>query len=127
MQVQYNFKIEEELKEQVEEALRGSGAENKSAFLGELLSNYNTNKTNNADIEIDLSKYDNLTKQNKEAVSNAFKHILGTLDNNLSSTKQNAIYIEEEKKALVEKEEGFNIELLKVKAAAGEKVEKGKL
>lgn len=121
--VQYNFKIEDELKAGLEKALEESSAENKSDFLEQMLSAYIVHKSSAVNTDIDLSRYENVNSQTKEAMNNAFKHILATLDSNFSNTKQEAIYLDAERKALAEKEEVYKNEILKFKADTSTELE----
>ncbi len=121
--VQYNFKIEEELKAELDKALGESGAENKTAFLQEMVTAFNAHKASTVDTDLDLSKYESVNVNTKEALSDAFKHILTTLDANFSNAKQEAIYIDTEKKALIEKEESFKHDLLELSAEASRNME----
>ncbi len=121
--VQYNFKIEEELKAKLEKALDESRADNKSDFLEQMVSAYIVHQSSELNADIDLSKYENVNAQTKEAMNNAFRHILTTLDGNFSNTKQEAIYLDAERKALVEKEEVYKNEILKLKADTSTELE----
>lgn len=111
---QVNFNIPDELKEAYDKALNDSGAENKPEFFEQMLKAFTVHQASNVDTDIDLSKYESVDTQAKESISNAFKHILTLLDGNVSTTKANAIYIDTEKKALVEKEEAFKAQLEKL-------------
>ena len=117
--VQYNFKIEETLKEEIEKKLMQSGAENKAEFLQEVISSYIPTKSN-----IDMSKFDNVNKDSKEAIHKAFKHIIGLLDTNISYTKQEAIYIEIDKEKLTEEREAFVSNIEKINAEHKTELEK---
>ncbi len=121
--VQYNFKIDEELKAKLEKALRESNADNKSDFLEQLVSAYTIHQSSAVNADIDLSKYENVNTQTKEAMNNAFKHILTTLDSNFSTTKQEAIYLDAERKELAEKAESHAIEILKLKSDTSAEIE----
>lgn len=112
--VQYNFKIEDELKERLDKALAESGAENKAEFLEQMVSALAIHKA--SDVGIDFSRYENVSNQAKNILNDAFKHILTTIDANLSNTKNEAISLDAAKKALADKEEGYATEILKLKA-----------
>jgi len=111
MQVQYNFKIEESLKEAVEQALTNSEASNKSDFLAQMLSAYTAHQASNTPTGIDLSKYENVNQHAKDAVTNAFKHVLTLLDANFSTTTNEVIQFNEAQKALEAKELTYQNEL----------------
>ncbi len=113
---QVNFNIPEDLKEAYDKALLESGADNKPAFFEQMLKAFTTHQASSIDTDIDLSKYESVNAQTKEAMSNAFKHIFSLLDGNLSTAKADAIYIDTEKKALTEKEEAFKAQLEKLTA-----------
>lgn len=121
--VQYNFKIEDQLKARLEKALEESGAENKSDFLEQMVSAYIVHQSNTVNANIDLSKYENVNEQTKEVMNNAFRHILTTLDGNFSNTKQEAIYLDVERKALTEKEEVYKNKIFKLKADTNTEIE----
>ncbi len=120
---QVNFTISDELKAMLDGALEQSGADSKPEFLEQMINAFNVYKANSVDIDIDLSKYDSVNSSTKEALSDAFKHILTTLDANFSTAKQEAVYISTEKKALEEKEEAYKVELLKVSSDANSQIE----
>ncbi len=113
---QVNFNITEEAKAAYDKALEVSGAENKPEFFNLMLESFTIHQASNVDTDIDLSKYESINSQTKEAMSNAFKHIFTLLDGNLSTAKAEAIYIDTEKKALIEKEEAFTAQLEKLTA-----------
>ena len=113
---QVNFNIPDELKEAYDKALSESSADNKPEFFEQMLKAFTTHQASSVDTDIDLSKYESVNTQTKEAMSNAFKHIFTLLDGNLSTAKAEAIYIDTEKKALVEKEEAFTAQLEKLTA-----------
>jgi len=119
---QVNFNIPDELKAELDKLMGKVGAESKPEFMQKMIFALNNHIANNVDIDIDLSKYENVNKQTKEAVSDTFRHLLTVLDNNFSTTKQEAIYIESQKQALAEKEEAFKAELEAIKAKANEKL-----
>lgn len=121
--VQYNFKIEEDLKTKLEKALEESGAASKSDFLEKMVAAYISHQASEINTNIDLSKYENVNKQTKEVMNNAFRHILTTLDANFSNTKQEAIYLDQERKALAEKEEVYKNEILELNASTSTKME----
>ena len=113
---QVNFNIPDELKEAYDKALSESSADNKPEFFEQMLKAFTAHQASNVDTDIDLSKYESVNVQTKEAMSNAFKHIFTLLDGNLSTAKADAIYVDAEKKALSEKEEAFKDQLEKLTA-----------
>ena len=113
---QINFNIPDELKEAYDKAIEQSGTGSKPEFFEKMLTAFTTHQASSIDTDIDLSKYESVNTQTKEAMSSAFKHILTLLDGNLSTAKSEAIYIDTEKKALAEKEEAFKEQLEKITA-----------
>ena len=113
---QVNFNIPEDLKESYDKALSESSADNKPEFFEQMLKAFTTHQASTVDTDIDLSKYESVNTQTKEAMNNAFKHILTLLDGNLSTAKADAVYIDTEKKILIEKEEAFKAQLEKLTA-----------
>ena len=116
MQVQYNFKIDESLKEAVEQALNQSDVSNKSDFLAQMLSAYTAHNASNTPSDIDFTKYENVNQQTKDSVTNAFKHILTTLDANFSTTTHEVLRLDTAQKALETKELAYQSELEKLTA-----------
>ncbi|MDQ7084648.1 MAG: hypothetical protein Q9M36_06825 [Sulfurovum sp.] len=80
-------------------------------------------QANAIDTDIDLSKYEAVNSSTKTALHEAFKHILTTIDANFSATKQDAVYVTLEKKALIAKEKAFDVQLAKVTADAKNLIE----
>jgi hypothetical protein len=113
---QYNFKVEDELKEQLEVALLDSGAENKSEFLALMLETFKVHQTNIMDIDIDLSNYELINKETKLGIKTVFKHMLITLESNYSNLKQEKISIENDRKNFQESEKNYKIEIEKAQA-----------
>ena len=111
MKVQYNFKIEDELKQELEQELEQSSINNKEDFINELLQSYKQCQANNTDYDIDLSKYESVSRQTKEIITEAFKHILKNIEANTSNNRQIIISLEQEKKTVSEKKEEFDIKL----------------
>ncbi|HIQ27737.1 MAG TPA: hypothetical protein EYH42_04480 [Sulfurovum sp.] len=69
-----------------------------------------------------MSKYEHVNTQTKQTVNDLFRHLLTVLDNNFSTTKQEAIYIENKKQSLLDKEDAFKNELEKVSTEANKKL-----
>ena len=115
-QTQYNFKIEEDLKDEAD--LLSNDFNNKQEFLQALLSSYKTLKSSNVDTDIDMSKYENINAQTKSMLSDTFKHIIYTLQQNSTTTQQGLISLEKDKKSIEEERESFQkqIEILKAEA-----------
>ena len=111
MKVQYNFKIEDELKQELEQELEQSSINNKEDFINELLQSYKQCQANNTDYDIDLSKYESVPRQTKEIITEAFKHILKNIEANTSNNRQIIISLEQEKKTVSKKKKEFDIKL----------------
>ena len=120
---QINFTVSDELKAEMDKAQANSRAENKPQFLEEMVQALTLHQANAIDTDIDLSKYEAVNNSTKTALNEAFKHILTTIDANFSATKQDAVYVTLEKKALIAKEKAFDAQLLKVTADAKSMVE----
>jgi hypothetical protein len=120
---QINFTVSDELKAEMDEAQAKSGAENKPQFLKQMVQALTLHQANAIDTDIDLSKYEAVNNSTKTALNEAFKHILTTIDANFSATKQDAVYVTLEKKALIAKEKAFDEQLLKVTADAKSLIE----
>ena len=88
MKTQYNFKIEEDLKAELEATQQQSEINNKEEFLTALLNSYKSYQASQIDTDIDLSKYETVSKQTKTVIHEAFKHILSTIESNNTNTKQ---------------------------------------
>jgi chromosome segregation ATPase len=121
---QYNFYIDDELKEKTEKVLADSGITGKPKFLEEMVKVYQIHLASKTDIKIDMSAYQNTNEQSKEAIQKAFTHILTTLDYNFSTLQQDKIYIEEEKQTLDSRTEEVKIEVEKLKLEAHEELKK---
>jgi chromosome segregation ATPase len=118
--VQYNFKIESDLRDRVEQALVTSGLSGKSEFLEAMVTVYQTHLASQEESEIDMSRYQQTNDQTKEAIQKAFMHILSTLDYNFSTIKQELVYIDQEKEELTGRSEAIEAEIQKVKLNAHE-------
>jgi chromosome segregation ATPase len=119
---QYNFYIDDELKERVEKTLINSGISGKPKFLEEMVKVYQIHLASQTNIEIDMSAYQNINDQSKEAIQKAFAHILTTLDYNFSTLQQDKIYIEEEKQKLDSRTKEVDGEIEKLKLKAHEEI-----
>lgn len=119
---QVNFSISDELKAELDSLMKLSGAESKPEFMHQMILALNTHLANSVDIDIDLSKYESVNTQTKKDIFNVFKHLLTVLDNNFSTTKQEAIYLEQEKRLFVEQEKAFKDELEKIHAETNKKL-----
>jgi len=97
-QSQYNFKIEDELKEQAE--ILSKEFENKEEFLKTLLNTYTRVQANNINTNIDMSKYDDIEENTKKILSDAFKHIIYSIQANNTNNKQLALSVEKDKIAI---------------------------
>ncbi|MDQ7083508.1 MAG: hypothetical protein Q9M36_00590 [Sulfurovum sp.] len=120
---QINFTVSDELKAEMDKAQVMSGADNKPQFLEQMVQALTLAQANAIDTDIDLSKYEAVNNSTKTALHEAFKHILTTIDANFSATKQDAVYVTLEKKALIAKEKAFDVQLAKVTADAKNLIE----
>ncbi|MDQ7083456.1 MAG: hypothetical protein Q9M36_00300, partial [Sulfurovum sp.] len=120
---QINFTVSDELKAEMDKAQVMSGADNKPQFLEQMVQALTLAQANAIDTDIDLSKYEAVNSSTKTALHEAFKHILTTIDANFSATKQDAVYVTLEKKALIAKEKAFDVQLAKVTADAKNLIE----
>ena len=114
--LQYNFKIDETLKLELEKALLESNSSNKSDFLANMLTAYQVQRVSNTQTDLDLSKYDSVNQEAKESIGNAFKHILTLLDSNSSTVKQEKIAVDDAYKSLEAKELAYQSELEQLQA-----------
>lgn len=119
-QSQYNFKIEDELKEEAE--VLSKDFESKQEFLTVLLESYKTCKSKAIDTDIDMSKYENINAQTKSMLSDTFKHIIYTLQQNSTSTQQELITLEQDKKSIEEERESFKKQIETIKAEANQEL-----
>lgn len=119
---QYNFYIDEELKERVEKIFADSGISGKPKFLDSMVRVYQSYLASKSDIEIDISAYQNTNQESKEVIQKAFTHILTTLDYNFSTLQQEKIYIEKQKQKLNTRNEEIEQEVQKVKLKAYEEI-----
>ena len=119
---QYNFYIDDELKEKVEKVLSDSGIEGKPKFLEDMVNIYQIHLASKTDLEIDMNAYQNLNQQNKENIQKAFKYILTTLDYNFSTLQQDKVYMEKEKQTLTHRREEIEAEVEKMKIEAYEEL-----
>lgn len=117
---QYNFSIDDDLKDKVEKALIDSGLGGKPKFLEEMVMVYQTHLTSKQSTQIDMSAYQNANEQTKEAIKKSFMHILSTIDYNFSTLQQEKIYIEEQKQELNNQTVEIKAEIEKVKLEAHE-------
>lgn len=114
---QFSARINEKLKQTID-AIGSETGKSKAELLDEFVRVYQTKRADDEFADIDLTKYDNLSNPLKESVHNAFVHILNAVNGNLSTLKQSAIHIEEEKKGLAEREEAYKIEIESIKSNA---------
>ena len=119
---QYNFYIDEELKERVEKTLVDSGISGKPKFLDNMVRVYQAHLASKSDIEINMTAYQNTNQESKEVIQKAFTHILTTLDYNFSTLQQEKIYIEKQKHELNTQNEEIGQEVQKLKLKAHEEI-----
>jgi len=117
-QSQYNFKIEDELKEEAE--LLSQDFASKQEFLTTLIDSYKTCKNNSVEPDIDMAKYEDIDIKTKSMLSDTFKHIIYTMQQNTSSTKQHLLSVEQDKKSIAEERENFNKQIETIKAEANQ-------
>lgn len=119
-QVQYNFKIEDELKQQAESLSKDF--QSKQEFLQALLSSYQAAKANAGDTDIDISKYEDIDAKTKTLLSDAFKHIIYTLQQNSTGIKQELLSVEKEKQFIAEERAAFQTQIQKLQAKHNEEL-----
>ena len=119
-QSQYNFKIEDDLKEEAETLSKDF--ESKQEFLTTLLDSYKTCKSNSSNSDVDMSKYEDIDNQTKSLLNDAFKHIVYTLQQNGSLTRQQLISLEQDKKAIAEEREAFKSQLETIKSESNQEL-----
>lgn len=119
-QSQYNFKIEDELKDEAE--LLSKDFESKQEFLIALLESYKAHKNNVVDVDIDMSKYESINTQTKSLLAEAFKHIIYTVQQNTTLTKQQLISVDKDKKLIADEREEFKTQIKTLEANCNQKV-----
>ncbi len=119
-QSQYNFKIEDDLKEEAETLSKDF--ESKQEFLTTLLDSYKTCKSNSSNSDVDMSKYEDIDNQTKSLLNDAFKHIVYTLQQNGSLTRQQLISLEQDKKAIAKEREAFKSQLETIKSESNQQL-----
>lgn len=118
--VQYNFKIEEEMKDTAEQLSRDFSG--KQEFLSAMLDSYKQLKQQNVDTNIDMSKYDNLEANTKKVLTEAFKHIIYTIQANNTNTKQLALSVEQDKESIIQERESFKKQIASIQATHNEEL-----
>ena len=119
-QSQYNFKIEDDLKEEAETLSKDF--ESKQEFLTTLLDSYKTCKSNSSNSDVDMSKYEDIDNQTKSLLNDTFKHIVYTLQQNGSLTRQQLISLEQDKKAIAKEREAFKSQLETIKSESNQQL-----
>ena len=119
-QSQYNFKIEDELKEEAE--VLSKDFQSKQEFLTVLLDSYKTCKSKAVDTDIDMNGYENVNAQTKLMLSDTFKHIIYTLQQNSTSTQQGLIALEQDKKSITKERENFQTQIEIIKAESNQEL-----
>ena len=119
-QSQYNFKIEDDLKEEAETLSKDF--ESKQEFLTTLLDSYKTCKSNSSNSDVDMSKYEDIDNQTKSLLNDAFKHIVYTLQQNGSLTRQQLISLEQDKKAIAKEREAFKSQFETIKSESNQQL-----
>ncbi len=116
MKTQYNFKIEDTLKEELEEIQQNSNISSKEEFLSQLLNSFKQQQANETDTEIDMSQYEEINAETKAKLSDTFKHIIYTIQANTADMKQQAISVEKEKLAIIDERTAFQKHIEEMKA-----------
>ena len=119
-QSQYNFKIEDDLKEEAETLSKDF--ESKQEFLTTLLDSYKTCKSNSSNSDVDMSKYEDIDNQTKSLLNDTFKHIVYTLQQNGSLTRQQLISLEQDKKAIAKEREAFKSQFETIKSESNQQL-----
>jgi hypothetical protein len=122
MKTQYNFKIEDELKQELEALQAESAINGKEEFLTELMNGYKQCKASSIDTEIDLSKYEAVSTQTKTVIYDAFKHILATIESNSTNNKQQALSLERDSLSIVEERKSFEEQIQQLTATHNQKL-----
>ena len=116
MKTQYNFKIEDTLKEELEEIQQNSNISSKEEFLSQLLNSFKQQQANETDTEIDMSQYEEINAETKAKLSDTFKHIIYTIQANTANMKQQAISVEKEKLSIIDERKEFQKHIEEMKA-----------
>lgn len=119
-QVQYNFKIDEEIKDTAEELSQDFS--NKQEFLFAMLESYKQCKDQSADTDIDMSLYEDIESKTKSILSDTFKHIIYTIQQNTSMVKQQLISVEEDKKLITDERATYKQRLEVLNAETNQKI-----
>ena len=119
-QVQYNFKIDEQLKDTAEELSKEFS--NKQEFLSSMLDSYKQCKQQNLDTDIDMSKYNDIETNTKQVLHEAFKHIIYTIQANNTNNKQLAISVEQDKISIEKERKSFNQQIADIQATHNEEL-----
>ena len=120
---QYNFKIDEELKNEIESAMQDAGAENKAHFLAEMFSVWQSYRANSITLSDEqLIKYEGLSTATKKAIKDAFILISRQLDGELASLASVKQKVSVEAEELAKEREEIKNELAKVKAETAEEI-----
>ena len=122
MKTQYNFKIEDTLKQELEQVQQNSNIQNKEEFLSQLLNSFKHSQANETDTTIDMSKYEDIEAETKAKLSDTFKHIIYTIQANTTDMKQQAIGVEKEKLSIIDERKSFQYQLEQLKAQHNQKL-----
>jgi hypothetical protein len=122
MKTQYNFKIEDKLKQELDLLQEQSGTTGKEDFLSKLLDGYKHCKVNNIETNIDLSKFESVSKQTKIIILDAFKHILSTIESNNTNNKQQALLLEKDKVTILNERKSFKEQINNINAQHNEEL-----
>ena len=101
---QYNFKVDDELAEQIKKALEDSGHEGKTAFLADMVAIYSAHLVNREEsMSEKIAAYSHINDSTKEGLEKLFTHLLSTMDYNFSMVSQEQQRIEKERAEVEER------------------------
>ena len=121
---QYNFKIDEELKNEIEIAMQATGAESKADFLADMFSAWQRQKARGITIDDEeLAKYEGLSNTTKKAIKDAFILISRQLDGELATFIAAQQKVKAEADELSKEREEMLNEIAKIKAKSAEEIQ----
>lgn len=117
-QVQYNFKVDEEIKVKAEELSKKY--DSKQDFLAAMITSLQEQLENKHNTDLDLSKYTEIDKGAKEVIYQSFRYILNNVETSIMNIKKEAEDLELEKKELESIKSGLKEEKNKLLAECNE-------
>ncbi len=102
MKEQYGVKIDTELVDELEKIKFENGCKSREELLGLLAEVYKNQKNLKEDEQLDLSHYDELEDDAKQAIKDGFELIITTVKQYNKKTKQAAHELEQEKESIAE-------------------------